>query len=143
MGRLVGVAGMLALAAGLLASPARAGMPDDDLSVVRRATHRPRPAASPSAVSRPALAHPRTAPRWLKVRVVEEGRTTVTVNLPLGLVRALGDRAPTSWICDEAAGGADRKACSGHFLEALATLEPGQDLVLVNEDARRVRVWVE
>lgn len=142
MGRLLGTAGVAVLT-GLLAAPVHAGMPNDDLSVVRRATHARNVDAARPAVSRAATPASRPAPHWLKVRVVEDGETTLTLNLPLGLVRALGDRAPTGWACGGDARSEGRRACSRRLLSALATLEPGQDLVLVRDASKTVRVWLE
>jgi hypothetical protein len=143
---LVGMLGGAALvAAGEPAKPAQ-----DDLSVVKRAVASDttasapaRPAAAAQAAAQPA---PRTAarghePQWFKVRIVDKasGRKKVTVNMPLALVKALGDDLPVDWSCGEHA----RVRSSLKISEVLAALEAGQDLVQVDDDESEVRVWVE
>jgi hypothetical protein len=118
----------------------------DDLTVVKRAVAQaPSPAppvdkvAPPAAKAAPA---PRAGPpKWLKVRVLDKGtkKGRVTVNLPLAIVRALGD-APIDWRCggDEAA-----RRCSIKLSEVLEALEGGQELVEVDDDDKIVKIWVE
>jgi len=129
---------------------------EDDLALVKRAVaERPgaqkvvaqsqavSPAVRPQAETRPA---PRAAvrdhePQWFKVRVVDKatGKRKVTVNLPLSVVKALGDM-PVDWPC----GGRDARVRSTITLsEVLSALEAGQDLVQVDDDDSEVRVWVE
>jgi hypothetical protein len=109
---------------------------EDDLAVVKRgvqsARHEPRKveAASEHGASRAG-----SRPLWLKVRVVEKGakRAKVTVNLPLAMVRALGDDFPVDL-------GSRRLRLS----EILQTLEAcGEPLVQVDDEQTSVRVWVE
>jgi hypothetical protein len=152
-----GVALMTVLAgAVLLAAAEGTKAKDDDLAVVKRAVAHPTPsvvaqnqAVSPAvraqAEPRPAPA-PRAArdhePQWFKVRVVDKatGKKKVTVNLPLSVVRALGDDMPIDWPC----GGMDARVRSTVRLsEVLSALEAGQDLVQVDDDDSEVRVWVE
>jgi hypothetical protein len=129
---------------------------EDDLALVKRAVAEgplaPKvvaqnvgsPAVRPQAEARPA---PRAAvrdhePQWFKVRVVDKatGKRKVTVNLPLSLVKALGDDMPVDWPC----GGMDARVRSTVKLsEVLAALEAGQDLVQVDDEDSEVRVWVE
>jgi hypothetical protein len=81
-------------------------------------------------------------PTWLKVRVTEKGtrKGRVMVNLPLALVRAVGEGWPEiGFQCGEE----KRSRCRVRISEVLAALESGQDLVEVDEDDRVVRVWVE
>ena len=102
------------------------------------------PAARPQAEVRPA---PKAAlrdhdPQWFKVRVVDKatGKRKVTVNLPLAVVKALGDDMPIDWPC----GGRESRVRSTIKLsEVLSALEAGQDLVQVDDDDSEVRVWVE
>jgi hypothetical protein len=114
----------------------------DDLTVVKRAVAQA-PAPSPPAAAAKASPAPRTGqPRWLKVRIFDKGtkKGRVSVNLPLAVVRALGD-APLDWRC----GGDDHKdrRCSIKMSEVLEALEAGQELVEVDDDDKIVKVWVE
>jgi hypothetical protein len=123
----------------------RAGEPpsgDDDLAVVKKAvatepTPAPRIAlAREGSRSEAGEARPRTTaePRWLKVRVVESGshKSRVTVNLPLAMVRALGDDFPI-----------DLGSAHLRLSEVLKSLESGEPLVEVKKPDTTVRVWVE
>jgi hypothetical protein len=113
----------------------------DDLAVVKRAVAQaPSPAAPAVKAQAPA---PRTGkPTWFKVRVVdkESKKTRVTVNMPLALVRAIGD-TPFDWKC----GGDEhpRHRCSIKVSEVLEALESGQQLVEVDDEQSIVKVWVE
>ena len=147
------LAGMAFLAA---AEPAR--RKEDDLTLVKRAVAQNPPAtravaqnprvstiAQPQAEAKPApRASSRGAdPQWFKIRVVDKatGKKKVTVNLPLSVVRALGDEMPIVWPC----GGpeAERVRSTLKLSEVLSALEAGQDLVQVDDDDSEVRVWVE
>lgn len=112
----------------------------DDLTVVKRAVAQAAPPAPAALKAAPA---PRSGkPTWFKVRVVdkESKKTRVTVNMPLALVRALGD-TPFDWKCggDEHA----RHRCSIRVSEVLEALEAGQELVEVDDENSIVKVWVE
>ena len=117
---------------------------DDDLSVVKRAVLQSDDAA-PSSSASPA---PRTTakPQWLHIRVVEKStkKNKVTVNMPLALVRALGQ-----WPMDVHCGrnrrseGGDGAGCSIRLSEVLDSLDAGQSLVEVDSDDETVRIWVE
>jgi len=139
---LVGILGGAALlAAGQQAKPAQ-----DDLSVVKRAVASDTTTSAPARPQAEAQPAPRTAarghePQWFKVRVVDKasGKKKVTVNMPLALVKALGDDLPVDWPCGEHA----RVRSSLKISEVLAALEAGQDLVEVDDDESEVRVWVE
>jgi len=129
-----------------LAAPAAADRAEDDLQLVKKAVLStqaapPRPPAeepAPPATARPS---PRKGePQWFRVRVVEKAgkRARVSVNLPLVLVRSLGDEWPI----------AERGRCreSGHcptLGEVLRALDSGQSLVEIEDDEATVRVWVE
>jgi hypothetical protein len=78
---------------------------------------------------------------WLRVRVVEKAsrRTRVSVNLPIGLVRALGD----DWPLPEYHGCRKASRCGATLGEVLRALERGQNLVEIDDDEASVRVWVE
>jgi hypothetical protein len=151
----------LSLLAGSAGASAGAGA-EDDLAVVKRAVASPVPAASrapktePSVVAQaeavppPARSAPeaRPAPRpgrepqWFKVRVVDKasGRRKVTINLPLSLVRALGDET-VDIGCHHAG---ERERCHDIRLsEVLRSLEAGQELVEIEDDEATVKVWVE
>jgi len=131
---------------------------DDDLALVKRAVAQkpaatpvvaqnapPNPNARPQAEAKPAprASHQGPDPQWLKVRVVDKitGKKKVTVNLPLSVVRALGDEMPIDWPC----GGAEAQHVRStlKLSQVLAALEAGQDLVQVDDDDSEVRVWVE
>jgi hypothetical protein len=131
---------------------------EDDLAIVKKAVASPAPArarAATSAQSRavaqaaPAVAEARPAahagrePQWFKVRVVDRstGRRKVTINLPLSLVRALGDDT-IDWGCRS--GESDHEKCrSVRLSEVLRSLEAGQELVEIEDDEATVKVWVE
>ena len=117
---------------------------DDDLALVKRAvaqnTSGPsaRPQAEAPSVSRaPSAGH---EPQWFKVRVVDKatGKKKVTVNMPLSLVKALGDEMPVDFPCGEG-----RFHSTLRMADVLAALESGQDLVQVDDEDSEVRVWVE
>lgn len=154
-GAVVVAAAGLAAAGAVVAAGSGLG-PEDDLAVVKRAVgaqsaaqaapdtpearrmerdERRRESARPSRTSG-------KEPTWLKVRVTEKGtnRKRVTVNLPLALVRAVGD----DWPRIDFACGDDRHArCGIKVSEVLAALESGQDLVEIDDEDTMVRVWVE
>lgn len=128
-----------------LAAPASADRAEDDLAAVKKAVgSAPRAVASPPAEepAAPPLARPRSSarePQWFRVRVVEHGRKNgrVSINLPLGLVRALGSdvRLPDS---------VRREAGRGPTVgEVLRALDSGQSLVEIEDEEATVRVWVE
>ena len=146
-----------------LAGTAGAGLAtsgEDDLAIVKKAVASPAPArarvvrttataqAAPVVAPAPAVeAAPRARtgrePQWFKVRVVDRGtgRKKVTINLPLSLVRALGDDT-IDWGCRSGEG--DRDKChSVHLSEVLRSLETGQELVEIEDDEATVKVWVE
>ena len=136
---LVGVLGLSVSTAAAQGSKPK----EDDLALVKRAVAQnaaptaQRPAEAPSA----ARAQSRSdEPRWFKVRVVDKatGKRKVTVNMPLSLVKALGDDMPVDWPCGEG-----RIHSTLRMSEVLAALESGQDLVQVDDEDSEVRVWVE
>ena len=137
---------------------------EDDLAVVRRAVARqeagpeakakPAPAPAPTAALddegetdrvRPAARRTRKGPepQWLKVRVTEKGsrRAKVTVNLPIALVRALGDDFPLDF--GERRWPRRERERALRLGEVLAMLEAGQPLVEIDDDEALVKVWVE
>jgi hypothetical protein len=129
-----------------LAAPTAADRAEDDLQLVKKAvlsaqalpSRPPAEDPAPPAAARPA---PRTGePQWFRVRIVEKAgkKAKVSVNLPLVLVRSLGDEWPI----------AERGRCreSGHcptLGEVLRALDSGQSLFEIEDDAATVRVWVE
>jgi len=148
-----------------LAGPVAVGMAatgEDDLAIVKKAVASPAPARSrvvrtttvataqeaPVVAPAPAVeAAPRARtgrePQWFKVRVVDRGtgRKKVTINLPLSLVRALGDDT-IDWGCRS--GDGDRGKChTVRLSEVLRSLEAGQELVEIEDDEATVKVWVE
>jgi hypothetical protein len=119
---------------------------EDDLSLIKRAVAQNQAASAPARPQVEVRPAPRAAvrsqePQWFKIRVVDKGtrKNKVTVNLPITLVKALGDDMPIDWPC----GGDARVRSSLKMSEVLAALEAGQDLVQVDDDESEVRVWVE
>jgi hypothetical protein len=142
-----------------LPSGARAAAPEDDLKVVRRAVAE-RPAPQPPQAERAAeedapaaqpddraeSAEEAPAPRrgkepqWLRVRITDKGprHGRVSINLPLALVRAIGedvDLGHDRWR--------DRRGRRLKLNDVLRLLDSGQSLVEVQDEGATVRVWVE
>lgn len=144
----------VAVAGAVLAAAAGAAAQDDDLAVVKKAvrTAQVEPPAGPGREEPPTLARPPRSgePRWFKVRIEERGhkRTSVKVNLPIGVVRALEDW-PIDLHCHHGARvrvrGKDHPAgCASIRLgDVLAGLQAGQELVQIDSDDATVRVWLE
>jgi hypothetical protein len=154
MNRTTGSVALVAVLGGavLLAAAEATKAKEDDLALVKRAVAQQtvaqnepaRPAAHPrvEAMPAPRTVAPGREPQWFKVRVVDKatGKRKVTINLPLTLVKAMGDDVPIDWPCS----GLDSKVRSNVKLsQLLATLEAGQDLVQVDDEDSEVRVWVE
>ncbi len=126
-----------------LAAPVAADRADDDLQLVRKAV------ASSASPARPPAEAPPTAsaetearkgePRWFRVRVVGKAgkHARVSIDLPLGLARALGDEWPIP-----GPGRCRRDHCPT-LGEVLRSLDSGQSLVEIEDDEATVRVWVE
>jgi hypothetical protein len=152
-GTVVAAVGVVTMGVAMAAGPG--GAQEDDLAVVKRAVtgekvaqvapDAPPPRSvtgdEPARAARPARGAGKE-PTWLKVRVTEKGsnRKKVTVNLPLALVRAVGN----GWPRIDFACGEERHArCEVRISEMLAALEAGQDLVEIDDEDQMVRVWVE
>ena len=129
-----------------LAAPAAADRAEDDLQVVKKAVA----SSSRVAQARPPAEQPPTPaeakpvprkgePQWFRVRIVEKAgkRARVSINLPLGIARALGDEWPI------AGHGECRKEHCPTLGEVLRALDSGQSLVEIDDDETSVRVWVE
>ena len=130
-----------------LVAPAAADRAEDDLQLVKKAV-----GSSPVAQARPPAEEPRPpraevapparkgAPTWFRVRIVEKGskRAKVSVNLPLGIVRSLGDEWP---IAEHGRCRQDGRCPT--LGEVLRALDSGQSLVEIEDDEATVRVWVE
>jgi hypothetical protein len=132
---------------------------EDDLAVVRKAVASPSPSrvsraepaaaqatpgVSPAPAPPPAPPMPRAGrePQWFKVRVVDRatGNRRVTINLPLAVVRVLGDHT-IDVGCHR---GGEHEGCHDlRLADVLRTLESGQELVEVQDEEATVRVWVE
>lgn len=123
---------------------------EDDLAVVKKAVGAPAATTVARAERQeadrpekePARIAPRRAgsePQWLRVRVVEKRGKKVSVNLPLAIVRAMGDDFPLDFP------GCHNRKARVHLTvgEVLRALDTGQDLVQVEDDEHTVRVWVE
>jgi hypothetical protein len=129
-----------------LAAPAAADRAEDDLQLVRKAVAsstrvaqaRP-PAEAPPAPAEAKPAPRKDAPQWLRVRIVEKAgkHGRVSINLPLGIARALGDEWPIAGH-----GGCRKERCPT-LGEVLRALDSGQSLVEIEDDETTVRVWVE
>jgi hypothetical protein len=128
-----------------LAAPAAADRAEDDLQLVKKAVGsgavaQTRPPAEepmpPRAETAPAAR--KGAPTWFRVRIVDKAnkRAKVSVNLPLGLVRAFGDDWPIGERCRQ-----DHRCAT--LGEVLRALDSGESLVEINDDEATVRVWVE
>ena len=129
-----------------LAASVAADRAEDDLQLVKKAVGssqvaQARPPAEeplpPRAEAAPAAR--KSAPTWFRVRIVEKGtkHAKVSVNLPLGIVRALGDEWP---IAER--GCRENRHCPT-LGEVLRALDSGQSLVEIEDDEATVRVWVE
>ena len=133
---------------------------EDDLAVVKRAVSQKQVARQEAQATTPpeapAAAEPVTrtetrrrtgAPasdlRWFKVRITEKGakKARVNVNVPIALVRALGDDFPID--IGRHSGWHGRRENTIRLGEVLAALEAGQSLVEIDDDDATVRVWVE
>lgn len=141
---------VMAILGAALAAPAAADHAQDDLQAVKKAVlassgqERARPPAE--APDTPAEAKPQPQPRrgepmWFRVRIVEKAgkRARVSVNLPIGLVRSLGDDSPIP----SHHGCRKRDRCGVTLGEILRALDGGQNLVEIEDDEATVRVWVE
>lgn len=149
IGQVVLGAALVAAAAGVVVA---AGA-EDDLAVVKRAVAGPQVARQePPAARAPGTARDDERPRravggrdlrWFKVRITEKGskKARVNVNVPIALVRALGDDVPIDigrhggWR-----GGREKRI---HLGDILATLEAGHSLVEIDDEDATVRIWVE
>jgi hypothetical protein len=141
----------LAVALGaVITSPAVAGNANDDLQAVRKAVlassaSEARPPAEDPAGQPPAEARPQARgkgePMWFRVRVVDKShkRARVSINLPIGLVRSLGD----DWPIRSDRGCRKRDRCGATIGDLLRALDSGQALVDIEDDEATVRVWVE
>ncbi len=78
-------------------------------------------------------------PQWLRVRVAEKRGKKVSINLPLAIVRALGEDWPIELHCRRP--GKERTRIT--LGEVLRALDSGQDLVQVDDEEGTARIWVE
>ncbi len=128
---------LVLILAAVVTAPGFARGQDEDLAVVKKAVATSEAQKGEVTTPKPG----RGTAKWLKVRVNERTGKRVVVNLPLNLVRALGDDWPVEWGCWPVR--AAHARCALKMSEMLATLEAGQTLVEVNGDGDTVRVWVE
>jgi hypothetical protein len=111
-----------------------AGSVDDDLAVVKKAVAQSAPAPEPAPRAEPGRQDRKL--RWLKIRVTEKAGKRVSVNVPLSFARAVAEDWPVNFGC--------RKEGSRiTFGDVLRSLDSGQDIVEVDSDDAKVRVWVE
>jgi hypothetical protein len=127
-----------------LAAPAAADRAEEDLQVVRKAVGSSSlvaqahpPAERPPAEAKPAPR--RGEPRWFRVRITEKGgkHGHLSVNLPIGVARALGDDWPVT-----PRGECHKDHCPT-LGEILRALDSGQSLFEIDNEEASVRVWVE
>ncbi|MGE0452700.1 MAG: hypothetical protein AB7O37_04110 [Vicinamibacteria bacterium] len=116
---------------------------DNDLAAVKRAVAQEPGAPATTPAPRAERAQPRRGPadqgRWLRVRVNERGgRKRVSINLPLAFVRAFDD-VPIQYDC----GHESRRRCTLRLAEILSALDQGEDLVQIDDEETKVRVWIE
>jgi hypothetical protein len=131
---------------GGLARASGAALPeqDSDLQAVKRAVaQEPAASVTPPPTPRAERAEPRRERRddgrWLRVRVDEKGgRKRVSINLPLAFVRAFDD-VPIRYDC----GDQSHRRCTLRLAEILSALDQGEDLVQIDDDDTKVRVWIE
>jgi hypothetical protein len=125
----------------VLAAPV-AWAADDDLSIVRKAVSADAGGSTTLKDDKPAAPRKGASPQWLRVRIVDKGekKAKVSINLPLSLVRAMGDEVPLDWHC-----GKEAKRCSMHMRlsEVLDALASGQDVVQIEDEQSNIRVYVE
>jgi hypothetical protein len=132
------------LALVLAGGSAHAGSVEDDLRVVKKAVSvksAPAQAVESQEQEKDAprvRARKGKEPQWLRVRVVEKAGKKVSVNLPLALVRAIGDDMPIGPHCRR-----EGKCATLTIGDVLRALDSGQDLVQVEDEDAQVRVWVE
>lgn len=128
---------------------------EDDLALVKKAVAaRPAaPATTPMVVAQEGAgqkgdpqereatrpARKGKEPQWLRLRVAERGGKKVSVNLPLALVRAIGEDWPIELHCNRPW----KERTRLRLGDVLRALDSGQDLVQVDEEDATVRVWVE
>ncbi len=101
----------------------------------------PRPPAEDPGAAAEMKPRAKGEPMWFRVRVVEKAskRARVSVNLPIGLVRAMGDE----WPIPSYHGCRKRERCGMTIGEVLRALDSGQSLVEIEDDEASVRVWVD
>jgi hypothetical protein len=122
---------------------------DDDLSIVRKAVSADAGGSANLKDDKPAAPRKGSSPQWLRVRIVDKGekKAKVSINLPLSLVRAMGDEVPLDWHCGKDAGKEwePKKRCSMHMRlsEVLDALDSGQDVVQIEDGQSSIRVYVE
>lgn len=78
-------------------------------------------------------------PQWLRVRVTEKRGKKVSINLPLAIVRAIGEDWPIELHCRRPWKERTRLTLG----EVLRALDSGQDLVQVDDEEGTARIWVE
>jgi len=118
---------------------ARAGVIDDDLTVVKRAVEQAATETPQAAPEEEAAPRSGAKPQWLRVRVTESNGKKIRVNLPLALARAVSD-----WPLDFGCGShGERRRCKIRVSEVLEALDAGQSLVEVDDGGTTVRIWVE
>jgi hypothetical protein len=133
------------LAGGVAHAQPAEGAADDDLAVVKRAVAKDEGVPEREAADeprRPAVergeGHRLDRARWFRVRIEESKGARVRVNVPLALVRGLGDDVPFDWGCKRG-----RHRCRMSLTEVLDLLDEGQDLVEIKDANATIRIWVD
>jgi hypothetical protein len=136
------VIGAIAVLAGPGRSADARDPAEDDLALVRRAVAEEPASARPEAPRAEEKRQPRKAePQWLRVRIKEKsGKSTVSVNVPLALARAVGGDLPIDLGCHHKG---DESHAKVRLRDVLASLDLGQDIVQIDSEDGSVRVWVD
>jgi len=111
---------------------------DDDLSIVKRAVD----VGGATAARAESPARRSGEAQWLRIRIQDKGqkKAKVSVNLPLSVVRALGE----DWVLDGGHSAPGRSRGHGVTLgEVLRRLDAGQELVQIEDETSSIRVFVE
>lgn len=150
---------MAALVLGALAAPSAADRADDDLAAVKKAVgttveaEATPPAEEPAARAEKSRAEERRErqraeerradrsrsrrgePQWIRVRIAEKGEkhARVSVNVPLAIVRALGEDMEIG----------DHRHGHRTVGDVLRALDSGENLVDIEDEEATVRIWVE
>jgi hypothetical protein len=142
---------------GALASTSAADRADDDLAAVKKAVGTTVEAEATPPAEQPAPPRAekvraeerrvaerarsrKSEPQWIRVRIAEKGEkhARVSLNLPLGIVSALGEDLKIEDCHDE------HHCHAQHTVgDLLRALDSGERLVDIEDEEATVHVWVE